>query len=460
MLFIQFVYAGMGLLSKAAISKGMSPYVFVVYRQAFASVALSPFAFFDSKKSAPLSCNLLCKLFLVSLVGYDMSLSNYTCTMQNKEDALQTETELLSTFDYAWNTRSNCVRRPDDILQKLHQIASCTRTLSDIARVVLPFTQKCHPRLVQDITGAIQEQENGKICGHTVTASFETTLSNCDCFTVTKTLEQGGSKLLHRWQQVAPQIDENLFIRVIIQPGNGTVPGKRTVTTSYNALFLGGANRLLQVMKHGFPELGLTRKDCVETSWIKSVLYIAGYPDGTTPEVLLQGKSTTKAYFKAKSNFVREVITEKSLNALWKIFLQDDGPLMIWNSYGGKMSRIAESASPFPHRKGVLYKIQHVTGWLDGEKSMAKHTNWMRKFYFYMAPYVSKYPRETYVNYTDLDIGMNQKNNTSLLEASSWGYRYFKGNFNRLVKVKTKVDPSNFFRHEQSIPLLPTGKKE
>ncbi|RDX65995.1 WAT1-related protein, partial [Mucuna pruriens] len=47
MLFTQFVYAGMALLSKAAISKGMSPYVFVVYRQAFASVALSPFAFFD-----------------------------------------------------------------------------------------------------------------------------------------------------------------------------------------------------------------------------------------------------------------------------------------------------------------------------------------------------------------------------------------------------------------------------
>lgn len=47
MLFIQFVYAGMALLSKAAISKGMNPYVFVVYRQAFASIALSPFAFFD-----------------------------------------------------------------------------------------------------------------------------------------------------------------------------------------------------------------------------------------------------------------------------------------------------------------------------------------------------------------------------------------------------------------------------
>ncbi|KAJ1438461.1 EamA domain [Sesbania bispinosa] len=77
MLFIQFVYAGMALLSKAAISKGMSPYVFVVYRQTFASLALSPFALFDSKHAAPLSCNLLCKLFLISLVGLTASSNLY-----------------------------------------------------------------------------------------------------------------------------------------------------------------------------------------------------------------------------------------------------------------------------------------------------------------------------------------------------------------------------------------------
>ncbi|CAJ1953125.1 unnamed protein product [Sphenostylis stenocarpa] len=77
MVFIQFVYAGMALLSKAAISKGMSPYVFVVYRQAFASLVLSPFAFFESNQSAPLSCNFLCKLFLVSLVGLTLSSNLY-----------------------------------------------------------------------------------------------------------------------------------------------------------------------------------------------------------------------------------------------------------------------------------------------------------------------------------------------------------------------------------------------
>ncbi|KAM1030221.1 hypothetical protein ACFX2C_034146 [Malus domestica] len=68
----------MALFSKAAISKGMNPFVFVVYRQAFASLALAPFAFFlESSIEAPLSYTLLCKIFLVSLSGITLSLNLY-----------------------------------------------------------------------------------------------------------------------------------------------------------------------------------------------------------------------------------------------------------------------------------------------------------------------------------------------------------------------------------------------
>ena len=74
-----------------------------------------------------------------------------------------------------------------------------------------------------------------------------------------------------------------------------------------------------------------------------------------------------------------------------------------------------------------------------------------------MTPYVSKFPREAYVNYRDLDLGMNKKNSTSYIQATAWGNMYFKDNFNRLVKIKTKVDPDNVFRHEQSIPPLPVS---
>ena len=88
--------------------------------------------------------------------------------------------------------------------------------------------------------------------------------------------------------------------------------------------------------------------------------------------------------------------------------------------------------------------------------------SWIRRLYSYMAPYVSKSPRAAYLNYRDLDIGTNNnKGNTSYAQASIWGVKYFKNNFNRLVQVKASVDPMNFFRNEQSIPpvSVPWWKK-
>ncbi|KAK9106013.1 hypothetical protein Scep_022857 [Stephania cephalantha] len=71
-----------------------------------------------------------------------------------------------------------------------------------------------------------------------------------------------------------------------------------------------------------------------------------------------------------------------------------------------------------------------------------------------MAPYVSKNPRGAYINYRDLDLGQNRiDGSASYEEAKVWGVKYFNGNFDRLVKVKSKVDPSNFFNNEQTIPL-------
>ncbi|CDP11577.1 unnamed protein product [Coffea canephora] len=74
MIFIQFVYAGMSLLSKAAVNEGMNPYIFVVYRQAFATAALAPLL---KTNSASLTYILLDKIFLTSLCGITMSLNLY-----------------------------------------------------------------------------------------------------------------------------------------------------------------------------------------------------------------------------------------------------------------------------------------------------------------------------------------------------------------------------------------------
>ncbi|CAF2106704.1 hypothetical protein Bca4012_092381 [Brassica carinata] len=84
MVFVQIIYAGMPLLSKVAISQGTNPFVFVFYRQAFAALALSPFAFFlESAKSSPLSFILLLKIFMISLFGLTLSLNLYYVAIDN-----------------------------------------------------------------------------------------------------------------------------------------------------------------------------------------------------------------------------------------------------------------------------------------------------------------------------------------------------------------------------------------
>ncbi|CAH8289360.1 unnamed protein product [Eruca vesicaria subsp. sativa] len=274
-------------------------------------------------------------------------------------------------------------------------------------------------------------------------------------FTVTKTLHQDeGLKILSKWQQVADKLVEELFLRVFITIAGSN--GNKTVVMSYIGQFLGEKGNLMEVMNKGFPELGLTQEDCIEMSWIESVIYTSGFPTSTPPEVLLQAKSPLGVvYFKAKSDFVKEPIPVLGLKGMIKKFLEEDAALMIWTPYGGVMDKIPESEIPFPHRRGTIFMIQYYRSWSDTEKSPDMRIKWIRELYSYMTPYVSSNPRQAYVNYRDLDLGQNSnKAKTSFEQAQVWGEKYFKDNFNRLVKIKTKVDPENFFRHEQSIPPL------
>ncbi|EEF39198.1 Reticuline oxidase precursor, putative [Ricinus communis] len=273
-------------------------------------------------------------------------------------------------------------------------------------------------------------------------------------FTVPKTTEQGAIKLIHRWQYVADKLDENLFIRLIIQNIAGVnSTNSNTFRVIFESLFLGRIDALIPLMNESFPELGLKAEDCTEMSWIESAVSFAAYPKGSPPEVLLDKTQLYKANFKAKSDFVTEPIPEDGLEGMRKRLLEEDIGLVIMDPYGGKMNKISESGIAFPHRKGNLYNIQYMVKWVDnGVRATNRHLHWIRSLHRYMKPYVSKSPRAAYFNYRDLDLGTNKDANTSYSEASVWGLKYFKGNFKNLALVKSKVDPGNFFRNEQSIP--------
>ncbi|OVA03986.1 FAD linked oxidase [Macleaya cordata] len=271
-------------------------------------------------------------------------------------------------------------------------------------------------------------------------------------FTVAKTIEQGATELIHRWQEVAPKLPKELFIRVIIDVVNANQNGDKKIQASFNSMFLGGSENLLTLMKERFPELGLEREDCIEMSWVQSTLYFNGFPIDGPLDVLLS-RAQPKRFYKAKSDYVQQPIPQIGLEGMWRRLLEEDQPVVIFSPYGGRMSEISESEIPFPHREGNLFKIQYLAYW-EGLEETEKQLSWIRKLYRYMAPYVSKSPRAAYLNYRDIDIGQSKNGTATYLQGKVWGGKYFKSNYERLVHVKSKVDPENFFRNEQSIPSV------
>lgn len=81
-----------------------------------------------------------------------------------------------------------------------------------------------------------------------------------------------------------------------------------------------------------------------------------------------------------------------------------------------------------------------------------------------MTPFITKSPREIYINYRDFDIGVNKFNNHkgSYAQARIWGLKYFKNNFNSLVHITTKVGPktsSGRTEHPSSFVIVKEGSK-
>uniref|UniRef100_M4DIE5 Berberine/berberine-like domain-containing protein n=2 Tax=Brassica campestris TaxID=3711 RepID=M4DIE5_BRACM len=267
-------------------------------------------------------------------------------------------------------------------------------------------------------------------------------------FRVNKTLEQGGIDVLYKWQLVSSKLLDGLFLRALSQVVN------RTITVEFYAQFLGRADELVAIVNQSLPELGLKRQDCLEMSWLNTTLFWEDLPVGTPTSVLLDRPSKPEKFFKSKSDYVKKPIPKEGIKKLWEALLEFNNNNIVymqWNPYGGVMDTVPAAATPFPHRKGNLFEVQYYTSWLDANATMGS-LDMMKKLYEVAEPYVSSNPREAFLNYRDIDIGSNPSNETNVEEAEIYGSKYFVGNLKRLMEVKAKYDPENFFKNEQSIP--------
>ncbi|KAF8395642.1 hypothetical protein HHK36_019592 [Tetracentron sinense] len=70
MISLQFGYAGMNIITKVSLNRGMSHYVLVVYRHAFATLAIAPFALILERKVRPkITFPIFMQIFVLGLLG-------------------------------------------------------------------------------------------------------------------------------------------------------------------------------------------------------------------------------------------------------------------------------------------------------------------------------------------------------------------------------------------------------
>ncbi|KAE8670518.1 FAD-binding and BBE domain-containing protein [Hibiscus syriacus] len=276
-------------------------------------------------------------------------------------------------------------------------------------------------------------------------------------FTVQRTLDQGATELAFRWQQVAPKLPKNLFVRLQSVPVNNGGNNK-TIRVSFIGHFLGKTSKLVRLMNVKFPELGLTRDDCLEMSWVESILYWAGLPNGTSIDALLDRVQVNRVYYKTKSDYYKAVIPKRGLETLWEAMIDIEHIIVQLNPYGGRMEEISEKETSFAHRGGNLFMAQYMVYWTQsdgGIHAAGRYVELSRGLYSAMAPYASRNPREAFINYRDLDVGSNESGETDFEVTKEYGTKYFGHNFLRLAGVKAMIDPDNFFKNEQSIPPFP-----
>ncbi|KAJ4899845.1 FAD-binding Berberine family protein [Raphanus sativus] len=260
-------------------------------------------------------------------------------------------------------------------------------------------------------------------------------------FRVEQYMDSGAVDMVHKWQYVGPKTDRNLFMRMLIQPV--TRKKVKTVRASVVALFLGRADDVVSLLDKELPELALKKENCTEMTWMQSALWWDNDKNATEtdPKVFLDRNLDSSSFGKRKSDYVAREIPRDGIESLFKKMIELGKIGLVFNPYGGRMAEIAEDATPFPHRN-MLYKIQYSVNWKESSPEIEKgFLNQAKELHSFMTRFVSMSPRSAYLNYRDVDIGVNDQGKDSYKEGEVYGRMYFGKNFDRVSEWTVVHEP-------------------
>ncbi|MCI2423222.1 FAD-binding oxidoreductase [Saccharopolyspora sp. K220] len=195
--------------------------------------------------------------------------------------------------------------------------------------------------------------------------------------------------------------------------------------------------------------------------------YLAAVSDGVgTPEVdarrmpwLLATRehaaTSWNRHSDYKSAYLRTGFPDDQIAVIYQYLTSYDnsGDLLQVDTYGGQINAIPPDATAAVHRDSIM-KLQYQSYWDDPAEEPTR-VQWLREFYRDVYQQTGGVPVPgavndgCYVNYPDTDLGDPAWNTSGV----PWHQLYYKDAYPRLQQVKQRWDPTNTFRHAQSVQL-------
>ncbi|WP_030154143.1 FAD-binding oxidoreductase [Streptomyces sp. NRRL S-244] len=224
-------------------------------------------------------------------------------------------------------------------------------------------------------------------------------------------------------QRAAEHAPDEFSVRLGVSTASGGNP-----VVSAVGLHLGPASELRELLAPVLAATRPVREDIADRTFWEAKDYLL--------------HETSAGPFAVRTNFAAGPLPAEAVAAVldrlarWPGSGNPDGCGLALYTWGGAINRVAPADTAFVHRD-ARFLVSMDTSWAehDSPATVAANLRWLAELREALAPYVGE---GAYQNFIDPDL-------------PDWRTAYYGANYPRLVEIKKRVDPEDFFSFGQAI---------